>query len=104
MLEGARNRRPSIVPGGAEAYRDLIRVHTTLDLEPEAIHATGLKEIERIDAEFVELGGRVLGFQNLPGRRLGAESGQGDQEQVVAEHLALQLHPEIDHRLVDSAG
>jgi uncharacterized protein (DUF885 family) len=53
------------VPGGAEAYRTCIRVHTTLDLEAEAIHATGLAEIERIDAEFVELGRRVLGTADL---------------------------------------
>ncbi len=61
------SERPGLVhlPGGAEAYRDCIRVHTTLDLEPEAIHATGLSEIERIDAEFVELGGRVLGTKDL---------------------------------------
>ena len=52
-------------PGGAEAYRDLIRVHTTLDLTPGEIHATGLAEIARIDAEFVELGGRVLGTPDL---------------------------------------
>ena len=55
------------VPNGLEAYRDLVRVHTTLDLEPEAIHATGLAEIERIDGEFVELGGRVLGTKDLAG-------------------------------------
>ena len=55
------------VPDGLEAYRDLVRVHTTLDLEPEAIHATGLAEIERIDGEFVELGGRVLGTKDLGG-------------------------------------
>ncbi len=55
------------VPGGLEAYRDLIRVHTTLDLEPEEIHATGLAEIERIDREFVALGGRVLGTTELQG-------------------------------------
>jgi uncharacterized protein (DUF885 family) len=53
------------VPGGLEAYRDLIRVHTTLDLAPEEIHETGLAEIERIDREFVELGGRVLGTTGL---------------------------------------
>jgi uncharacterized protein (DUF885 family) len=51
--------------GGLEAYRDEIRVHTTLDLAPEDIHATGLAEIARIDAEFVELGGRVLGTKEL---------------------------------------
>ena len=46
------------VPGGDEAYRQLVRAHTTLDLEPEAIHATGLEEVARIDAEFAELGAR----------------------------------------------
>jgi uncharacterized protein (DUF885 family) len=51
--------------GGLDAYRDAIRVHTTLDLAPEDIHATGLAEIARIDAEFVELGGRVLGTKGL---------------------------------------
>jgi len=53
------------LPGGADAYRTLIRVHTTLDLSPEEIHATGLAEIERIDEEFVELGRRVLGTRDL---------------------------------------
>ncbi|MEO8273644.1 MAG: DUF885 domain-containing protein, partial [Chloroflexota bacterium] len=59
--------RPGLVhlPGGAETYRECIHVHTTLDLTPEEIHATGLAEIARIDAEFVELGGRVLGTKDL---------------------------------------
>ena len=59
--------QPGLVhlPGGAETYRALIRVHTTLDLPPEEIHATGLAEIERIDGEFVELGRRVLGTHDL---------------------------------------
>jgi uncharacterized protein (DUF885 family) len=63
------NDKPGLmhVPGGLEAYRDLIKVHTTLDLAPEAIHETGLAEIERIDREFVELGGRVLGTKDLQG-------------------------------------
>jgi len=61
------NSRPGLchLPGGAAAYRDCIRVHTTLDLEPEVIHATGLAEIERIDGEFTELGRRVLGTTDL---------------------------------------
>ena len=59
--------RPGLIhlPGGAEAYRTLIRVHTTLDLAPEELHATGLAEIERIDDEFVELGRRILGTRDL---------------------------------------
>ncbi len=68
ILPNARpDDQPGILhlPGGADAYRTAIRVHTTLDLSPEEIHATGLAEIERIDAEFVELGGRVLGTTDL---------------------------------------
>jgi uncharacterized protein (DUF885 family) len=55
--------RPGImhVPGGAEAYRRLIHVHTTLELDAEDVHATGLREMERIDREFAELGRKVLG-------------------------------------------
>ncbi|MEZ5319219.1 MAG: DUF885 domain-containing protein [Vicinamibacterales bacterium] len=38
-------------PGGAEYYRFLIRRHTGLDLEPEAIHQIGLKEVARLNGE-----------------------------------------------------
>jgi uncharacterized protein (DUF885 family) len=55
--------RPGLshLPGGDEVYARLVRAHTTLDLAPETIHAVGLEETERIDAEFRELGGRLLG-------------------------------------------
>lgn len=39
------------LPDGAAFYRDQIREYTTLDLTPEAIHAIGLKEVARIDAD-----------------------------------------------------
>jgi uncharacterized protein (DUF885 family) len=39
------------LPDGKVFYRQQIREYTTLDLDPEAIHATGLKEVARIDAE-----------------------------------------------------
>lgn len=57
------NDRPGLcaVPGGAEAYRRLARAHTSLDLAPEEIHAIGLAEVERIDAELEMLAGRALG-------------------------------------------
>src|SRR5439155_1273129 len=56
----------SHVPGGNDAYRALIRYHTSLDLDPAAVHRTGLEEMARIDAAFVELGGRLLGTSDLP--------------------------------------
>ena len=59
--------RPGLVhvPGGVEAYRAMARAHTSLDTPPEDVHAIGLREIERIDTEFIELGGRLLGTDGL---------------------------------------
>ena len=53
------------LPGGAETYARLARAHTTVDRSPQEIHAIGLAEIARIDAEIAELGGRVLGARDL---------------------------------------
>jgi uncharacterized protein (DUF885 family) len=46
---------------GETAYSKLVRAHTSLDLGPDAIHAIGLAELERIDGRFEELGRRILG-------------------------------------------
>jgi uncharacterized protein (DUF885 family) len=51
-LPGARTGiAASELPDGAAFYRDQIREFTTLDLGPEAIHAIGLAEVARIDAD-----------------------------------------------------
>ena len=39
------------LPDGPAFYRDQIREYTTLPLTPEAIHAIGLKEVDRIDTD-----------------------------------------------------
>ncbi len=59
--------RPGImhVPGGGEAYPRLARAHTSLDVRPEDVHRIGLNEIDRIDAEFIDLGKRLLGTHGL---------------------------------------
>ena len=59
--------RPGLayVPGGPDAYRRLIRAHTSLDLTPEEIHAIGLAEVERIDAELeASAAGAILGTRD----------------------------------------
>ncbi len=38
----------SALPGGASLYRLLVRQETTLDLDPDVVHRTGLAEVERI--------------------------------------------------------
>jgi uncharacterized protein (DUF885 family) len=53
------------VPDGAAAYRRLIRIHTSLELEPGTIHRTGLDEVARIDDETRTLGASVLGTSDL---------------------------------------
>jgi uncharacterized protein (DUF885 family) len=55
----------SHVDGGLDGYRKLIRVHTSLNLAPEALHQTGLLEIDRIDAQIEALAARVLGTRSL---------------------------------------
>lgn len=42
------------MPDGVAFYRQQIKEYTTLDLDPEAIHQTGLAEVARIHAEMVE--------------------------------------------------
>jgi uncharacterized protein (DUF885 family) len=54
-----------VVPGGAEGYRNLIRMHTSVDVDAETLHRIGHAEIERIDAEMLELAGRTLGSTTL---------------------------------------
>lgn len=39
------------LPDGKAFYRQQIREYTTLDLDPDAIHQTGLDEVKRIDAQ-----------------------------------------------------
>src|SRR5688500_7739508 len=51
-LPGARTTLgASEMPNGRAYYTQKIREFTTLDLAPEAIHRTGLAEVERISAE-----------------------------------------------------
>jgi uncharacterized protein (DUF885 family) len=53
------------VPGGADGYRRLVRMHTSLDVDPEALHRIGLDEIARIDDELAGLAARTIGASTL---------------------------------------
>lgn len=62
-LPGARTTiGASELPNGRAYYAQKIREFTTLDLTPEAIHKTGLAEVERISAEMNAVMKKV-GFQ-----------------------------------------
>ncbi len=49
-------------PNGREYYRFLAKVHVTLDVTPEQVHAIGMKEVDRINAKMKEIRDS-LGFQ-----------------------------------------
>ena len=49
------------IPGGAACYTALARVHTSLALDPIAVHETGLRELQRIRAEMERIGPDALG-------------------------------------------
>jgi uncharacterized protein (DUF885 family) len=67
ILPAARsNDEPGIMhlAGGADAYRLLIKEHTSLDRSADEIHAIGLAEVARIKAETVDLARRLFGTQD----------------------------------------
>lgn len=87
-------------PGGAEAYRYLIRFHTTLDLAPEEIHQLGLREVARIDAKMAEVRER-LGFRGTKAEfhqslrrepRLFARSGEEIGQRLTAYLSKIEPH------------
>jgi uncharacterized protein (DUF885 family) len=57
------------LPGGVETYARLVRIHTSLPLTAEEIHATGLAEVAKIDAEMAALGASALGERDLAAAR-----------------------------------
>ena len=56
----------SSLPQGRELYRDRIRRFTTLDLTPESIHETGIRENKRIRAEMEAIRDQVEFDGDLP--------------------------------------
>ena len=52
------------IPGGLGTYVKLVRVHTSLDIPPQELHQTGLREVMRINREMEALGERVFGVSD----------------------------------------
>jgi len=53
------------LPDGAAWYRQWVREQTTSDLDPAQIHAIGLREVERLQAELAEIAPK-LGYDGDP--------------------------------------
>ena len=53
------------VPDGRACYAARVRQETTLDRPPDVLHELGLRELDRIHAEFMVLGARTFGTTEL---------------------------------------
>ena len=53
------------LPGGGAVYGDMVRGHTTLDLEPEAIHQLGVEKIALLEDEYRRIAGPLLGTDEV---------------------------------------
>jgi uncharacterized protein (DUF885 family) len=87
--------------GGIATYRSLAHAHTTIATEPEELHAIGLAEIERIDAELTSLGRSLLAATDLPDtlRRLRSDPelhfADGDEIVEVAEQSLMRANAAV---------
>ncbi|WP_062310056.1 DUF885 domain-containing protein [Demequina rhizosphaerae] len=64
---GAPDERPGLVhlPGGAAVYRDRMWSHLQLDLTPEQVHELGLARVARLEDEYREMAGPLLGTDDI---------------------------------------
>lgn len=53
------------LPGGVDCYRNMIRSHTSLDLDPRELHQIGLSEVAKFRRDLAELGQKVLGTSDV---------------------------------------
>ena len=53
-------------PNGAACYDASVRFHSSLPVPASEVHATGLREVERLDAEMKEIGQRSFGTSDVP--------------------------------------
>jgi len=62
LPSGRPDDRPGLchLTGGDAVYRDMVRSHTTLEMEPEAIHQLGLERVGMLEDEYRGVAGPLL--------------------------------------------
>ena len=56
----------SFLPGGAECYPKQIRIQTSLELTPQALHQLGLEQVAAFRRDLSALGKKTLGTGDIP--------------------------------------
>ena len=88
-------------PGGAAVYAELVKLHTTVDITPEEVHAIGLERIARIREQMHAILAEV-GFEGGPAEyiaRTGADpawhAGDADGLRAHFERYIARMEPVI---------
>ncbi|MGE5180148.1 MAG: DUF885 domain-containing protein [Bacteroidota bacterium] len=55
----------SNLPGGLDCYKSMIKVHTSLDLDPHAVHQLGLEQVAKYRRDLAALGQKVFGTSDV---------------------------------------
>lgn len=82
-------------PGGAEVYAELVRLHTTLDLTVEEVHARGHARMTRIQGEMRDLVAGT-GFTGSPTEYLAAMSDDPRWRATTPDEIAAHFQRYID--------
>lgn len=88
------------LPNGDALYRFCVRQQTTTNMDPEAIHQLGLKEVARIQAEQLAIA-KKLGFANLKAFQASLKTNPKlvptSREQIleIYRHFIGQMEPEL---------
>lgn len=86
------------LPNGAQWYRVYVHDQTTTDLDPDAIHEIGLKEVARIQAELARLAPR-LGYAGEPSQFLAWLRANGEFRPFRTEGEILDAYRAIDAKV-----
>jgi uncharacterized protein (DUF885 family) len=99
--KGRTSLSVSTLPGGAARYINNIRSYTTVtNMTPAQIHALGLREIDRIEAEMLAIA-RAQGFADLEGFRKSLHANPKyvpvSSQQIVDDyaHYIAQMRPKL---------
>ncbi len=95
------------LPAGAECYAAEIRRHTTLPMTATELHALGLSEVARIEAQILPLGQALFGVTSLPellatlaadaSQRFASEAELLAWVQSIIDRAGAMLGPYFDH-------
>jgi uncharacterized protein (DUF885 family) len=88
----------SELPNGAAWYQALVKDRTTLSLTPDQIHANGVKEVARIEQEWVTLGPK-MGYTGVPNELPQWVTAQAKFKSFKTEAEVLDAYRAIDARV-----